>query len=521
MIELPTHLIGIELFWWQERADLHTLITIYGRAFDPELKERCLSFALFDQAGRPQWRWQTMLRDDGFVVIDSQRPPASARDARRVKEGVLAVFASTKDAPPEHLRKKYGRLYSMIDWYSEEGELCTLHSDQTLTSSGTPTEFTEIVFQETLEATNFLIILNGPDAQAVHSGRLEIKNHRGDVRTAIHSQPMGPFTVNKIQLGELFPGLPEFCDGQHVSLEGSFSAPGLFTRPYVMTQERHLCGYHGGNRYPWQGRGMPATFYKWWGRGEVNPMMVVHQKDLTTTVNVLNTHGDVEDDFWVDARLFDEAGRLCAVRERWLLAARHGLSRGNVRDLLADPDEPFRGHVALNFSADDKPVYPLRLQALLEYRTPVNVSRVMAWSDQWNSADRRNVKEPLVYRSYFRVWLKPPITSDIAITNCGIEEEYHSEVSFVLRVINSEGEALRHEGTIPPHGTSFISLEAAWPQISEFIGSVPVGVAVIESRADLAIVQISRHQRSGVCAIEHFMAVPTFHHGKRYSPAGA
>ena len=94
-------------------------------------------------------------------------------------------------------------------------------------------------------------------------------------------------------------------------------------------------------------------------------------------------------------------------------------------------------------------------------------------------------------------------------------------VLFRERPTKASQEALRHEGTIPPHGTSFISLEAVWPQISEFIGSVPVGVAVIESRADLAIVQISRHQRSGVCAVEHFMAVPTFHHGKRYLPAGA
>ena len=131
-----------------------------------------------------------------------------------------------------------------------------------------------------------------------------------------------------------------------------------------MTQGRHLDGYHGGNRYQWSG--LPGFLYKALGRGEVNPMVAIHSKELTTTVNLLNSHGDIEDDFWVDARLYDESGSVVADRKRWLLARRNALSRGEIAELL-DSDRPFVGHVALCFTDERKPVYP---------RRPAGIARV-------------------------------------------------------------------------------------------------------------------------------------------------
>src|ERR1700686_3373104 len=81
----------------------------------------------------------------------------------------------------------------------------------------------------------------------------------------------------------------------------------------------------------------------------------------------------------------------------WWRNAKGGCSRdatgyrGDIVDLLPDPNVPFVGHIALNFSADAKPMFPRRLQALLEYRTPVSAARVMAWSDVWNG--RHKVRE--------------------------------------------------------------------------------------------------------------------------------
>src|SRR5581483_2453270 len=130
---------------------------------------------------------------------------------------------------------------------------------------------------------------------------------------------------------------------------------------------RRIAGYHGGNRYEWLR--VPRFVYKAFGRGEVNPMLAVHSGELTTTVNVLNTHGDLEENFAIDARLYDCAGGIVADRKRWLSASRRSVSRGTIAELLPRNADPFIGHIALNFADDGQVFFPRHVQALVDYAT--------------------------------------------------------------------------------------------------------------------------------------------------------
>jgi hypothetical protein len=356
----------------------------------------------------------------------------------------------------------------------------------------------------------------------------------------VYSPAMAPFSLHKLQLGELFPGLGEFCRGEHATLEGQFAAKDVLSRPYVLTEGKHIAGYHGGNRYQWSS--IPRFIYKALGCGEVNPMAAIHSETLTTTVNLLNSHGSLEDNFWVDARLYDRSGREVANRKRWLAAGRRALSRGDIKDLLGDDSRTFTGHIALSFSDDNKPSYPRRLQALLEYRTPNSAARVMAWSDIWNARPAlRRVRDEfagffdvsriyndsllgrpgMIYRCHYRVWLRPPIRSFISLTNCGIADNYSETVSYTIRLFNSRGEAISYEASLGPHGTDHESIDRFFPSAQEFLGPLGIGVASVESKADLAVMHFSEHQVSGVISAEHFLASVNYQDGEYYTSCGA
>ena len=361
---------GCDLIWWRHSTSSHTAVTLWGGVDDLRMRglqplpECNILFHLYDRSGTLCDSWTRTMRPGVPLTVDSRDHPQTPT------EGVLAVFQGDREP------QTYRRFYGMVDWYSESGELVSLHSDHSVSPLTKPIEFTEIVFLETAEQKTFLVVVNGPEAQAPGSVALHVRNQQGETRSALYAPAMEPFSVHKLRLDELFPGLREFSNGQHATLEGTFDCRYLFSRPYVMTEGRHMAGYHGGDRYQWTG--LPRFLYKALGRGELNPMVALHSSALTTTVNLLNSHGGLEDDFWVDARLYNEAGKLVAHRKRWLLAQRHGLSRGDIADLLGGTGD-FCGHIALNFSADAKTFYPRRLQALLEYRSPVSTARVMAW----------------------------------------------------------------------------------------------------------------------------------------------
>jgi hypothetical protein len=522
-----------DLIWWRESASCHTAVTLWGGVDDlgrlgPDTSaEAVLAFRLHDPAGRVRTTWAQTVRPGTPAAVDSRDHPGI------LEEGVLAV------CPTGGTSRGYRRLMSMVDWYSDGGDLVSLHSDHSVSTRRAAIEYTEIVFLETPDARNTLVLINGPEAQRPESVTLDIRNHRGEIRHATYAPPMDPFSLHKLSLSELFPGLCDFCDERHATLEGRFAARGVFSRPYVMTEGQHLAGYHGGDRYQWGG--IPRFMYKALGRGEVNPMVAIHSDELTTTVNLLNSHGDLEEDFWVDARLYDRSGREVAHRKKWLLARRAGLSRGDVAELLGE-DRAFTGHIALNFSDDDKRFYPRRLQALLEYRTPVSTARVMAWSDIWNARVAvRRVRDELsgvfdvrglyaehylggsgvTYRCHYRVWCRPPMLSSIAVTNCGLRDDYDETVSYVIRLFNPSGDSLMFERSLGPQATDYERIDRLFPSAMEFLAPSGIGVASVESTADLAVMHLTHHQASGVFSAEHFLPSANDQDGKAYACCGS
>jgi hypothetical protein len=332
-----------QLFWWRESPQLHTLITIWGYplSIESQVENFLLSFKLFDVNGNLQKTWQQPFSAKECLFLDSAHCPFTQN--LDINEGVLALVITTQAIEPVELCP--AKLGSIIDWYSTGGELVSLHSDQLIEPNQSLMEWTEIVVRETSTSQNFLVIMNGFESQPPQSISLEIQNHLGEISQSVFTSEMLPFSLHKLQLNVLFPNILEFAQEQPITIKGTFTSCGLFTRPYVVTEGPYFAAYHGGNRYYWDN--LSALSYKFMGQGEVNPMLAVHQEGLTTTVNLLNTHAELEKDFWVDASLYDCDGKLVVQREHWLLAGRNQLSRGKIVDLLLDSHTPFVGHLAL------------------------------------------------------------------------------------------------------------------------------------------------------------------------------
>lgn len=295
---------------------------------------------------------------------------------------------------------------------------------------------------------------------------------------------------------------------------------GLFIRPYVMTSGPFLSGYHGGDLST-EGAMSPAHEHRFLDRGRVNPMYAVHQPDLTTTVDLFNTHTTLDDDFWVDLYLYDETGTLVSERPRWLLARRDAPTRGQIADVLPPERQTFTGHLVLAFSHDDKPAYPRTLQALVAYRTPHNTTRVMLWSDEWNSPRRAARRSVAPFRAFYRAWFRPPFETLVCISNSANERAYCETAPFTAYLLNETGERRMFTGEVPPHGTVALRATDMFPDAQALVGDNGLGMVVIESAFDLAEMQLTRHARSGVVAAEHFMALPTELDGREYWPSGA
>jgi|TARA_B100000809_G_scaffold232768_1_gene248967 hypothetical protein len=72
-----------------------------------------------------------------------------------------------------------------------------------------------------------------------------------------------------------------------------------------------------------------------------------------------------------------------------------------------------------------------------------------------------------------------------------------------------------------PHATRFASVYELFPDAAEVLGELGVGWLVVESFADLALVQFTHHDRSGVWSTEHFIAVEYMYEGRITSAAGS
>jgi hypothetical protein len=119
------------------------------------------------------------------------------------------------------------------------------------------------------------------------------------------------------------------------------------------------------------------------------------------------------------------------------------------------------------------------------------------------------------------MWFKPPIVSHLAITNCGIEADYSKHASYVLKLYNRRGAFLEYHGDLAPQATDWGRIDRFFPRASEFAGADAILMATIDSPADLAVMHLTEHERSGVYSAEHFMASGSYHEGQYHWICGS
>lgn len=506
----PAGALGADLLYWVEDGAQHTLVTFAGALFLPWLgaPRGALDLCLFDAGGALVRRWREELTADGAVVVDSR---ALARAGPVPAEGLLAAFVTVPGEAPETTR--HLRCGAMIDWLSDEGDVACLHSDQSVLDRGDePLELTEIVVDPAREPDAELVVLGGLEAQP-GGVALTLRGARGE-RRAADERTIPPLSVRRVRLADLAPDLAAL--GPDVSCEGRLAGRGLFTRPYVLSRAglRVLGGYHGGDRSAFsaiparvhraipyaEAAGAPPELLLAAGQRETNPGYAVVREGLETRVHLFQSHGDVEEDFAVDAWLFDRSGALVAERRRWLEAPRRGARSADVAELTGG--RPFEGHLSLAFSDDPHARFPRRLQALFEHRAPRSVARAMLWSDRWNTPWRLAV-QGRVHRAAYRVFLRGPRESVLAITNPGAGPDYDRAAPWRARLRGLGGEERVSEGTLAPNATWVGALAELFPERPEG----ELGLLTVESPFDLASFQLVRDVRSGAIAAEHLLAI--------------
>ncbi len=494
---------------------MRTIVSLIWGRLQPFADVVHLQAILFDQFGQPVVDWRIELPPDQGVFIDSEAEGAWSRVNGR--DGVLALYACTDREPSGEARKNYNRLVPLVDWCQADGRCVTFHSEQAVIRG--PDKFheiTEIVVVEDGEEHNALIILNGEQVQAPGTLELRFRNARGETRTVAYASTMLPFTTHRIEFDSLSPGLAEFSGGQPLLVSGSFASRGLYIRPYIETTGARWGTYHGGNVYRWGAFHFMAHALI---GGEVNPFAVRHDDQTRTIVNLLHSHGSLEDDIAVDAALFDLDGHCVTRRPGWLVAKREGLTRADVGELLPDPRLPFRGHLALSFAPAHGASVPRRLQALVEYSGLNSVARVMTWSDEWNSrvrlARRDGSESPTLFRSYFRVVLDDAMSTEIAVTNAG-HPGYDRSASARLIFRRNDQPDLETTLVLAPFATCFESLVSLFPEAEP-----GHGIVLLESTSDLASIGFTRHRRTGTLSAEHFLVLYADQAGKLVLPAGS
>jgi len=78
-----------------------------------------------------------------------------------------------------------------------------------------------------------------------------------------------------------------------------------------------------------------------------------------------------------------------------------------------------------------------------------------------------------------------------------------------------------YRGELAPQATDWGRIDRFFPGVSDFIGTDAIVMATIDSPADLAVMHLTEHQRSGVFSAEHFLASGTYHNGVYYKYCGA
>jgi hypothetical protein len=166
----------------------------------------------------------------------------------------------------------------------------------------------------------------------------------------------------------------------------------------------------------------------------------------------------------------------------------------------------------------------------------------MAWSDIWNARPVvRRVRDQLAgafdvetlygkdylggpevtYRCHYRVWCRPPVRSHMAVTNCGIAESYGETVSYTIRLFNEQGDCLLLQRSLGPQATDYERIDHLFPLAEGFLGPSGIGVASVESRADLAVMHLTHQEASGVFSAEHFLPSLNYESGHVYTCCGS
>ena len=519
MFAPPTHALGADLIWWRTSEGMRTVVSLLWGRLQPFADVIHLQAILFDAEGQQIVAWRIELPPDQSVFIDSDADgPWSSETGR---DGVLALYACTDTESSAEACERYNRLVPLVDWRKPDGRVVTFHSEQAIRqNSDKVQEFTEIVVFENDKEHNALVLLNGEQTQVEGALELCFQNARGEVRAVAYPPPMPPFTAHRIEFANLSPGLAEFSEGQPLLVSGRLASRGLFSRPYIETFGDRWGAYHAGNVYHWSQLSFVAHALI---SGEVNPFAVIHDEQTRTIVNILHSHGSLEDDVPVDAALFDLEGHCVARRSNWRMATRHGLARADISELLPDADKPFRGHLALSFAPEHGKPVPARLQALVEYRGLESVARVMTWSDEWNSrirlARRDRSSAATIFRSYFRVCRDANTTTEIAVTNAG-HPGYDRTANARLIYRRPGHTDLENTLTLAPFATCMTALEELFPEIVGSEGDTDHGIVLLESSSDLASIGFTRDRRTGALAAEHFLVLYSLQEGKLVLPAG-
>lgn len=520
MTFLPANALGADLLWWRTSNGMRSTVTLLWCECQEFADVVHLEALLFDASGDQVAAWRISVNPGVPVFVDSAAdgPWRLAQGS----DGMLALYACTDVRPSAKARETFRRLFPIMDWRASDGRLVTLHSDQAVRrGQAALQQFTEIVVVEAVDENNALVLLNGEESQPEDSLEITVTNSAGVSRLAKYALPMQPFTVHRIPLASVFPDLLVFCGGYPLLVCGTFASRGLFSRPYVETTGQRWGAYHAGNHYAWAP--LPHFAHALIA-GEVNPIAVLHSGQTRTLVNLLHSHGDVEDDMWVSAALFDTRGNCVAQRTAWRLVPRDGLARFDIAELLPEPTAPFRGHIALTYAAEPGRAVPRRLQALVEYRRPDSVARTMTWSDEWNSkvriAKRDRCATPPRGRSYFRICEDGEVTTEVSITNAGhAGHERVAEVRLVL--YGGDGPLAECSLRILPFATRVVTIEQLFPDLPAALGPSGLGMLLIESASDLANVAFTHHRQTGAVGAEHFISLPMHYDGRIEWPPGA
>jgi hypothetical protein len=510
-----TDVIANDLFWWRRTTDgWRTLVTVYW----PDLGAGDLArfeCRLFDERGDEATNWTVDVPPGGFLSVDSG---ASNWNGSAVESGVLSVSVTAgraRSAKPSERR----RLYGTIDWYHPTDGMASLHSDHCVLESPATTELTEIALRPAEQRHPYLVFMTADDPAPSGSLSLELANAAGERRQATITEEWASHRVQRVDLGAVFGDLEAFAGGGEVYLAGQRTGVTLFERPYVVSDSPTFSAYHGGDRYRFPPLAGPEHFLL--GEGEVNPMLAMVDDDLSTDVTFFNTHGDLEEDFWIGVRLYDTSGALVAHEPRWRQARRTAPTTGSLAELVPSACRPFVGHAAFTFSESGRAQYPRRLQALMAYDGGSTCARIMAWSDEWNTPKRRYrlLQRSGHYLSYFRATCQPFLETWLGITNAGAAD-LTEPASYRVVVRNERGDEVAAERTVGPLATEWARLPELVDGTAGLLARSESAIVLIESEFDLAMVCFTHHLDAGTWSAEHFMSAPVVTPAGEVWPAG-